>query len=604
MTEYWQIILDADDIQDALRWRSQHLARQRRHRDSHLAAPWFGRDAVLERLVRFACGSDDTAWSRTMVVIGGRGSGKSALFSRLWSALEGDAAAAPLVLAHAFGPDSNAEVLRGLCRPERSGGLPLLSQHVRTPPQLALRRWHTELEPLVERQQFGPPDPTDEWDLKRRRMWAEETMFRIDHVPSDLTMPDGRIIRPLPAWFHEHRLAPAARERRIVLLVDDVEEFDLLAELPGDLPPNVRLIAFASTAPSPRLFGWIEARHMILPTLERADRAAVVRAVAAQVGFGLTSRVVDRLAGRADEPDAGGAAHPLWLRLAVAELWAAQAGGLAKSKLAALANELSSDAEGLVERALARLEARVGRDMLWYLRRLGGILRIDEIRPGEDDWPEDPALLDEYRRLAGCLSLSPGVVDAHFWPSGVMRAISQVNDRLMEEARIDQCIIEAATILGGGLFGSRHAAAWSLVLKRSVGNRDVRYWEALRAGADDPELGVPDMQPLLDVSIYGGLAQALADTGDPRFAEVWPRLMSVVRTASAAENAKLALAGLGFAANALRVYAEHAADARTMASMLHELDAILGSLPPTADDDQQAARAKVSRLLASVTTAV
>lgn len=220
-----------------------------------------GRRAILDQLTRHAS-ANDGAWG--VCVTGEAGAGKSALFAELHQKLSGGA----LVLAHAASASPRAASLDRM-----------------------LRRWIGDLA-----QAARVPTPLNE-----------------DTSPED--------VEPIFADL----LTRVAAQRRVVLLIDALDQFELsvrarhMGWLPKNWPANARLIATAIPGEASRALAERGARDVPLPAMDRTEAAAIFDGVCARYHRTLEREVQHALLERAS-PRGPAYAQPLWTVLATEQL--------------------------------------------------------------------------------------------------------------------------------------------------------------------------------------------------------------------------------------------------------------------------------------------
>jgi hypothetical protein len=241
----------------------------------HRRRNFTGREELLGQLLALArspavpAGSAATGAAWGACLTGNPGSGKSAVFAELWHRLAADGAV--LVLANA------------------AGGTPRGSQ-----PDFMLRRFIQELADFL----------------------------RIANPLPEKAGPDD-----VGAAFAS-LLARAAAKKRIVVLLDALDQFDPtprgqhLAWLrPKQWPANARIIATALPCTgADSLTQWAGIEEPDLPTLTAADAAEIAKGVWKRYHRELNPDVLRVLTGKRLPDGAAACGNPLWLTLALEQL--------------------------------------------------------------------------------------------------------------------------------------------------------------------------------------------------------------------------------------------------------------------------------------------
>ena len=278
----------------------------------------------LEDLVRFARASNPEA-PRLAFVTGEGGSGKSSLFAETVRSLQSGGGV--LVLAHSAGISAQSSSLATM-----------------------LGRWNA-------------------------------TLSRAAGIPQDAAPPEGLGADRRFAAL----LARAARDRRVVCLIDGLDRFEqtdavrYLHWLPSDWPANARLIV--TTTPGSNvdaLAGPLNARVVNLSGLSAPDARSIIDASCLRHHTAISEEVKTALASADPNAGAPSGRSPLWLHLALSRLLILDTGDLAEaesrftgapeSRLQAfrldMLRQFPGTVDGLYERLLERMAATYGRDWL------------------------------------------------------------------------------------------------------------------------------------------------------------------------------------------------------------------------------------------------
>jgi len=223
-----------------------------------------GRTALLDGLVQHAVSmSDGDEWG--LCLTANPGVGKSAIFSALARRLQ---TADIIVLAHAAGLGHDSSKVDRM-----------------------LGRW---LEELASHLGVDVPD-----DLKGKELEGKFCEF----------------------------LGDASRQRRVVLLIDAIDQFEptprgrFLTWLPTVWPANARLIASTVPSTTSSEFGKkVGLRVLEVDALTKPESAAVVEAICSRYHRQVPDAVVSSLLEKACDDGSQSAGNPLWLELAVEEL--------------------------------------------------------------------------------------------------------------------------------------------------------------------------------------------------------------------------------------------------------------------------------------------
>lgn len=252
--------------QDAERWVLEQFIEER-------ARSFIGRNALLDMLFMFATSvrADGGAWAFSL--LGGAGTGKSAVFAELSRRLEKAIQrkdADVLLLAHAAGISPRAVRVDDL-----------------------LARWVQELHAAL-----GVSNPLDEGSSSSE---IEEAFRRC--------------------------LAEVAARKRVILLVDALDQLESttraqrLTWLPEVFPENVRLIATGIPGPATDALGnRAGVEQQTLHPMSRTDAGEITEAIYRRYHRALNPDVKQALLDKKTQADHSAYGNPLWLQIAVEAL--------------------------------------------------------------------------------------------------------------------------------------------------------------------------------------------------------------------------------------------------------------------------------------------
>jgi len=261
-----------------------------------------GRAELVDQLVGLAGSPAGAAGAWGACVVGTSGTGKSALFAQVHRTLEQQDV---ILLAHA-------------------AGIGVRSIQV----DWMLRRWV--------------------WQLARS-------------LETESPIGDGSTSREVEVAFVE-LLARASESRRVVLLIDGLDEFEAtpraerLAWLPEAWPENARLIATTTSgATSEALERRGSAELISLDPLDAEEVGQIAAAVGRRRHRPIEAEVLEELSGKR-LPGGAAAGLPLWLESALEELSLLDSGDAALE----VARQLPPDVESLYDWMLKQNEERLG----------------------------------------------------------------------------------------------------------------------------------------------------------------------------------------------------------------------------------------------------
>jgi len=252
-----------------------------------------GREGITEHLLEFATLPDTSYFAdQIKIVTAFPGGGKSALFAHVASKL----AKKPdlFVLRHAAG---------------------IGSPYATSTPRMLLR-FIQELARFL-----GEQDPTADFESQ-----LEGSAPRTDPATGLLKHDVADTQKSLESLFGEY-LTRAARKRRVVVLIDAVDEFEEtpaarhLTWLSAFWPENVRLIAFGVPGPWSHALGTRPGADSVeLSGLKSAEAEELVSTVCARLHKTLDPEILHSLTTKENGDGRPAAANPLWLTLAIEQL--------------------------------------------------------------------------------------------------------------------------------------------------------------------------------------------------------------------------------------------------------------------------------------------
>lgn len=299
-----------------------------------------GRATTLQHLEQIATApdSEDSSWG--VCISGEPGAGKTALFGELWKRVRGGA----VTLVHAAGASTRGPWIGFM-----------------------LRRFIAELTVHPDSLHWFRFTETGE-------IWNRDVL--------DAAQAPDATEEQLYAGFGQ-MLSWAAAERRVVVLIDAMDQFDEFAQaafiawVRTHWPPNARLVVTTTPrAPAASLAGIEGITSVPVPALDESEARGIAAAVCARYHRELPPPVMDALIARR-RSDRSAWALPLWLVLATEELNLLDADDFARARhvydgtheeriaalMCHLVAEMPEEVQGLYRVGLSRSEESFGREL-------------------------------------------------------------------------------------------------------------------------------------------------------------------------------------------------------------------------------------------------